>query len=304
MITAANMANIPGWTRIYSGKVRDLYVPAGFSKPSGMETLLVVASDRISAYGYVLPSVIKNKGIVLTHLSRWRPSQIDGQVPHHLLQILPPAEVANRAMVVQRLWMYRFECTVRGYLTGQYYREYKESGAVAGQRIPSGIKEAEQLPTPIFCPSTKALDGRHDVDITPATMSELMGAELVEKVRDYSLQLYNQAHKIALSRGVILADTKFEFGASINQGEEQVILGDEVLTPDSSRYWLVDDYEPGRPQPSFDKQIIRDWLMNDAGGWSFQSTAPPPLPAAVAKDIQEKYLQVAKILTGKSGLEK
>ncbi|MFC5369621.1 phosphoribosylaminoimidazolesuccinocarboxamide synthase [Arcanobacterium bovis] len=292
---------IPGWSHTYSGKVRDLYVPTGSDSVFGMETIMMVSSDRISAFDFVMPSVIPNKGKFLTTLSQWWFHQLASIVPNHLLDCEIPATVKDRAIVAQRLKMFPVECTVRGYLAGAAYTEYDETGAVAGQKLPAGLADSEELAEPIFVPSIKAARGEHDENITYDQFKALVGASNAEIMREYSLTVYQHARQMSFERGLILADTKLEYGIPYDNGEDDVVLGDELLTPDSSRFWYVDHYEPGKPQPSFDKQLVRDWLSSEESGWAPSSRkSPPQLPSDIVKRTHDAYLAVVYTLTGQN----
>ena len=269
-----------------SGKVREVY-EAG-------DDLLMVASDRISIYDVILPDPIPDKGRVLTGMSAFWFDRTNEIVPNHLISIEDvPEEVRGRAMLVRRLEMYPVECVVRGYLSGSGWREYRESGSVCGVGLPAGLQESDRLPRPIFTPATKAEFGDHDENITFDEAVELVGDRpLMEELRRISLELYEFGSRHAAERGIILADTKFEFGS--HPGAE-VVLGDEVMTPDSSRFWPEDGYEPGRAQPSFDKQFVRDWA--DATGWD-HSPPGPELPEDVIAQTRDRYLEAYSRLTG------
>jgi phosphoribosylaminoimidazole-succinocarboxamide synthase len=270
-----------------SGKVREMYEVG--------DDLLMVASDRISAYDVVLPTPIADKGRVLTQMSVFWFETTQHICPNHFLSQDVPDEVAGRALRVKRLQMYPVECVARGYLSGSGWREYRETGAVCGIELPSGLRESDRLPEPIFTPATKAELGDHDENIDFDRAVELIGDRaLMEELRRVTLELYGHAAAHASERGIIIADTKFEFGAS--SGAE-VVLGDEVLTPDSSRFWPADDYEPGRSQASFDKQYVRDWL--DQSGWDH--TPPgPELPDEVVARTRAKYVEAHERITGRS----
>ena len=247
---------------IVSGKVREMYADG--------DEVLMVASDRISAYDVVLPTPIPDKGKVLTQMSVFWFETTSGIVPNHYISADVPDEVAGRALRVKRLEMYPVECVARGYITGSGWKEYQQTGSVCGIELPAGLQESERLPEPIFTPATKAEVGDHDENVDFERAAEIIGDRaLMEELRRVTLELYAHARDHAAERGIIIADTKFEFGAS--PGAE-VVLGDEVLTPDSSRFWPADDYAPGRGQASFDKQYVRDWL-NDAG-WDHSPPAP------------------------------
>jgi len=288
-------AQLPGWRHIYSGKVRDLYVPEALH-PLG-DVVLVVASDRISAFDFILPTPIPDKGVVLTQLSLWWFDQLAELVPNHVVSLGVPAEVAGRAMVCRRLQMFPVECVARGYLTGSGLAEYRETGEVCGILLPAGLVDGSRLPEAIFTPATKAELGEHDENVSFDVVSETIGADAAARLRDLTLAVYTRAEEIARARGVILADTKFEFGTDPVTGE--IVLGDEVLTPDSSRFWPSDDWEPGHPQPSFDKQFVRDWLTSAASGWDRRGDVPPPeLPADIVERTRDRYLEAFERLTG------
>ena len=287
-----NAPELAGWRHVYSGKVRDLYVPADGSDAH----LLVVASDRISAFDHVLEPPIAGKGALLTALSRWWFSQLD--VPNHLDPAGPavPPEVAGRAMVTRRLDMVPIECVVRGALTGSGFQEYQQTGAVCGIALPAGIADGDLLPEPIYTPAFKAPLGAHDENITFARSVELVGPEVAAELRDRSLEIFTQARTLAAERGLVLADTKFEFGHDPATGE--LVLADEVLTSDSSRYWDLAAYESGRTpaerMASFDKQIVRDWL---AENWD-RTGEPPALPTGIVERTLARYAELFTRLTG------
>jgi len=269
------------------GKVREIY-------ESGADELIMVASDRISAYDVVMAEPIPDKGRVLTQMSVFWFETTGQIVPNHLLDQEVPEEVVGRALRVRRLEMYPVECVVRGYLSGSGWKEYRASQSVCGIELPEGLQESDQLPEPIFTPATKAELGEHDENIDFDRACEIVGSRpLMEELRRASIELYEHARTHAFERGIILADTKFEFGAS--PGAE-VVLGDEVLTPDSSRFWPADDYEPGRGQASFDKQYVRDWL--DEQGWD-HSPPPPTLPDEVIAGTTAKYREAYERITGR-----
>ncbi|HSI79187.1 MAG TPA: phosphoribosylaminoimidazolesuccinocarboxamide synthase [Solirubrobacterales bacterium] len=270
-----------------SGKVREMYELDG--------DLLMVASDRISAYDVVLPTPIPDKGRVLTQMSIFWFETTEDIVPNHFVSEDVPDEVAGRALRVKRLEMYPVECVVRGHLSGSGWKEYREAGAVCGIELPGGLRESDRLPEPIFTPATKAEIGEHDENIDFERAVEVIGDRaLMEELRRISIELYSHAAAHAAERGIILADTKFEFGSS--PGAE-IVLGDEVLTPDSSRFWPADSYEPGRSQPSFDKQYVRDWL--DETGWD-HSPPGPELPDDVVANSRAKYVDAYERITGRS----
>jgi phosphoribosylaminoimidazole-succinocarboxamide synthase len=297
---------LPGWTHTYSGKVRDLYVP-DTAQPEGAavteahgDVVLVVASDRVSAYDHVLSPGIPDKGVVLTQLSLWWFDQLRDLVPNHVVSAAAPevpAGVLGRAMVCRRLDMFPVECVVRGYLTGSGLAEYRANGAVTGIPLLEGLVDGSRLPEPIFTPATKAEVGEHDENVSIDVVADRLGRERAEELRDLTLAVYSRAEQVARERGVILADTKLEFGLDPTTGA--VTLGDEVLTPDSSRFWPVDGWQPGRAQPSFDKQFVRDWLTSDAAGWDRAAdTTPPSLPADVVERTRVRYLEAYERLTG------
>lgn len=278
---------ITGWRHIYSGKVRDLYEPMT-PHPRG-DVVLVVASDRISAYDWVLPTEIPGKGEILTALTLWWFDQIRDLVPDHTVEAPVPAEVVGRAMVCQRLDMFPVECVARGYLTGSGLSEYVVSGEVCGVALPEGLVDGSRLPTPIFTPATKAAVGDHDENVSFETIAASIGREDAETLRDLTLKVYARAHEIASSRGVILADTKFEFG---RDAAGRIVIGDEVLTPDSSRFWPAEQWHPGHAQPSYDKQFVRDWLTSPASGWDRHGDSPPPeLPEDIVAKTRDRYLE-------------
>ncbi|MGL5929890.1 MAG: phosphoribosylaminoimidazolesuccinocarboxamide synthase [Dermatophilaceae bacterium] len=288
--------DLPGYVHVHSGKVRDLYAPVDpASGTARTDRLLLVASDRISAYDHVLATPIPDKGAVLTRLSLWWFELLADLVPHHVLSTQVPDAVRGRAVLVERLDMLPVECVARAYLTGGGLGEYRASGAVSGIRLPAGLVDGDRLLEPIFTPSTKAPAGQHDEPMSYAEVEAAVGAGLAARVRDLTVSILVRGNEIATERGIILADTKVEFGL---RGDD-VVLADEVLTPDSSRFWPADRWEPGRPQPSFDKQYVRDWLASPASGWSRSSgEAPPPLPDDVVEQTRSRYVEVYERLTG------
>ncbi|MGB7818295.1 MAG: phosphoribosylaminoimidazolesuccinocarboxamide synthase [Ornithinibacter sp.] len=288
--------DLPGFAHVYSGKVRDLYAPLdpGTGVPRE-DRLLLVASDRISAYDFVLDTPIPDKGEVLTRLSLWWFDQLADLVPHHVVSTDVPDAVRGRGVLVERLDMLPVECVARAYLTGGGLGEYTATGAVSGIRLPAGLVDGDRLPEPIFTPSTKAPAGAHDEPIPFAAVEAEIGTPLAERVRDLTVAILARGNEIASARGILLADTKVEFGL---RGDE-VVLADEVLTPDSSRFWPADQWRPGHPQPSFDKQYVRDWLTSPASGWSRSSgQAPPSLPEDVVAQTRSKYVEAYERLTG------
>ncbi|GAB2743682.1 phosphoribosylaminoimidazolesuccinocarboxamide synthase [Arthrobacter bambusae] len=295
--------DLPGWKHFYSGKVRDLYVPADdFSgAESSQDRVLVVASDRISAYDHVLSSEIPDKGRVLTQLSLWWFEQLG--VEHHVLASTAadgvPAEVEGRAMICKRLEMFPVECIARGYLTGSGLAEYRQSGTVCDIPLPEGLVDGSRLDHAIFTPSAKAEVGEHDENITYDDVVAMVGDDIAARLSELTLKIYTRAEEIARGRGIILADTKVEFGIDVNTGV--ITLGDEVLTPDSSRFWDASTYEPGKAQPSFDKQFVRDWLTSAESGWDRSSDTPPPaLPADVVEKTRARYVEAYEKLTGRT----
>ncbi|MGZ4437266.1 MAG: phosphoribosylaminoimidazolesuccinocarboxamide synthase [Nocardioidaceae bacterium] len=280
---------IEGAEHVHSGKVRDLY-----RLPDGR--LLMVASDRISAYDFVLSSTIPDKGAILTQMSLWWFDQLADLVPNHIVSVDVPDEVKGRAVVCENLDMYAVECVVRGYLTGSGLADYRATGEVCGIPLAPGLEDGSRLPEPIFTPATKAAVGDHDENVSYDAVAGAIGAEAAATLRDLTLAVYAKAEGIARERGIILADTKLEFGA---RPDGTVVLADEVLTPDSSRFWPADLWQPGRAQPSYDKQIVRDWLTSPASGWDRHSgEAPPALPQEVIDRTRARYLEAYELLTG------
>ncbi|MCM3778250.1 phosphoribosylaminoimidazolesuccinocarboxamide synthase [Microbacterium hydrocarbonoxydans] len=278
---------MPGWRHLYSGKVRDLYASAD----PGDTRILVVASDRVSAFDFVLSPGIPQKGALLTRLSRWWFDRLE--VPNHLAEGDVPASVADRAMLAQSLEMLPIECVVRGYLTGSGWAEYTESGTVCGIPLPAGLQNGDRLPEPLFTPAYKAPMGEHDENITFEKVEELVGPERAAELRDASLAIYGRAAAIAEEHGLILADTKFEFGTDV---DGVLRLADEVLTSDSSRYWDAEAWQtgttPSARMASFDKQIVRDWL---AANWDKQGE-PPVLPDDVVERTADRYRELIERL--------
>jgi phosphoribosylaminoimidazole-succinocarboxamide synthase len=289
-LPAPDYALPEGYVHVYSGKVRDLY-----ETPEGR--LLFVASDRISAYDWVLPTPIPDKGRILTAMSLWWFDRLSDLVPNHVISTRVPDAVARRAMVCTKLDMFPVECVARGYLTGSGLVEYAESRSVCGVNLPPGLKDGSKLPKTIFTPATKAELGDHDENVTFDEVVAAVGQDEAQQLRRLTVAVYDRAASIAADRGLILADTKFEFGT---RADGQIVLADEVLTPDSSRYWPADAWEPGRAQPSYDKQFVRDWLTSAASGWDRASGEPPPaLPDEVVERTRAKYVEAYERLTGK-----
>ncbi|MHA7283986.1 phosphoribosylaminoimidazolesuccinocarboxamide synthase [Arthrobacter sp. TMS2-4] len=286
--------DLPGWRHVYSGKVRDLYEP----EDGRDDVVLVLASDRISAYDHVLATEIPDKGRVLTQLSLWWFERLAG-IPNHVIASDVaggvPAAVEGRAMICRRLVMYPIECIARGYLTGSGLLEYRRSRTVCSLPLPEGLVDGSRLEPALFTPSAKAEVGEHDENITYDAVVMAVGDDAAAQLRTLTLDIYTAAEAIARERGIILADTKVEFGLDPSTG--RITLGDEVLTPDSSRFWDAALYAPGQAQPSFDKQFVRDWLSSDASGWDRQSE-PPALPADVVDRTRARYIEAYERLTG------
>jgi len=278
---------IPGWRHVYSGKVRDLYE---CTDASLQHLILVVASDRVSAFDHVLEPAIPSKGKFLTALTNWWFDRLD--VPNHVSHEVPvPAEVAGRGTICKKLEMFPIECVVRGYISGSGWKDYQATGTICGVELPEGLTFGGRLPEPIFTPAYKAPMGEHDENITFEKTIELIGLEHANALRDLSLAAFRRASQLAEHAGLILADTKFEFG--IDPATGVITLGDEVLTPDSSRYWSKAAWERGERKDSFDKQIVRNWL---ADNWNQEGT-PPVLPAAVVEQTAAKYAELLERLT-------
>ena len=296
-MTSPKPIELPGYAHVYSGKVRDLYAPLDDSGAPREDLLLLVASDRMSAYDYVLDTPIPDKGAVLTQLSLWWFDQLADLVPHHVVSTEVPAAVAGRAVLVRRLEMLPVECVARAYLTGGGLNEYRADGHVSGVRLPEGLVDGSRLPEPVFTPSTKAPLGEHDQPMPYAEVEREIGAPLAARVRDLTTAILARGNEIAAERGILIADTKVEFGLA----GDDVVLADEVLTPDSSRFWPADLWEPGHPQPSYDKQYVRDWLTSSASGWDRTSgEAPPALPEEVVAQTRAKYVEAFERLTGRT----
>ncbi|MGZ9931870.1 phosphoribosylaminoimidazolesuccinocarboxamide synthase [Streptomyces sp. NC-S4] len=287
---------VPGLVHLHTGKVRDLY-----RDEDGR--LVMVASDRMSAFDWVLPTEIPDKGRVLTQLSLWWFDQLADLVPNHVISTdLPagaPADWAGRTLICKNLDMVPVECVARGYLTGSGLVEYDRTRTVCGLALPEGLVDGSELPAPIFTPAAKAEVGEHDENVSYEEVARTAGPETAALLRQTTLAVYSRAREIARERGIILADTKFEFGFDPKDGT--LVAADEVLTPDSSRFWPADAWEPGRSQPSFDKQYVRDWLASPASGWDRKSELPPPaLPAEVVDRTRAKYIEAFERLTGQS----
>jgi phosphoribosylaminoimidazole-succinocarboxamide synthase len=295
------MTELAGWTLTYSGKVRDLY-----TSPAHPDRVLMVASDRVSAFDHVLEPAIPGKGAILTELSLWWSDQLSG-MPNHLAPrdewTVIPAEVADRAMLVTTLAMFPIECVARGYLTGSGWLEYQQTQSVCGIALPAGLSDGDRLPEPTYTPAFKAPLGQHDENITFERSAELIGLENATALRDLTLAIFTRASAIAEQHGLLLADTKFEFGAA---ADGTVTLADEVLTPDSSRYWDAEVYASGTRGVSFDKQIVRNWMKahwdpstgsGTATGAGTAESTPPPLPADIVEQTAARYRELVDRLT-------
>ena len=289
---------LPGYAHVYSGKVRDLYAPLDPATGQARDDqLLLVASDRLSAFDFILETPVPDKGAVLTQLSLWWFEQLEDLVPNHVVSTDVPDEVAGRAVLVRRLEMLPVECVARAYLTGGGLCEYQADGHVSGIRLPEGLVDGSRLPEPVFTPSTKAPEGQHDEPMSYAAVEAAVGPDVAARARDLTTRILARGNEIAAERGILIADTKVEFGLD----GDQLVLADEVLTPDSSRFWPADQWEPGHPQPSFDKEFVREWLMSPASGWDKASgEAPPPLPEDVLERTRAKYVEAYERLTGRT----
>jgi phosphoribosylaminoimidazole-succinocarboxamide synthase len=280
---------LDGAIHVHSGKVRDLY-----ELPDGR--LLMVASDRISAFDFVLDTTIPDKGEILTRMSLWWFDQLADLVPHHVLSTDVPEAVRGRGLICERLEMYPVECVARGYLTGTGLLDYRATGEVCGIGLPAGLEDGSRLPAPIFTPAAKGPLGEHDENVSYDAVVAIVGAGVAASMRDLTLALYARAEEIARGRGIILADTKFELG---HRPDGTIVLADEVLTPDSSRFWPAAEWEPGHAQASYDKQIVRNWLLSPDSGWDRTSgEAPPPLPAEIVEQTRARYVEAFEKLTG------
>jgi phosphoribosylaminoimidazole-succinocarboxamide synthase len=273
---------------LHTGKVREIYLDRG--------DIVLVASDRVSVYDVVLPTPIPDKGALLTQLSLWWFGKTGDVVANHVISADDvPDEVAGRAIRCRRLEMLPVECVARGYLTGSGLKDYQRNGSVSGVRLPDGLVEGSKLPEPIFTPSSKAPAGQHDEAITFDDVVALLGADTAAQLREATLELYRRGASLAASNGILMADTKFEFGRSTDDADGSLVLGDEIFTSDSSRYWPADEWEPGRPQRSFDKQIVRDW----ASGTGWDKTAPgPAIPAGIVQLARDRYIELYQRITG------
>ncbi|MGZ4458937.1 MAG: phosphoribosylaminoimidazolesuccinocarboxamide synthase [Nocardioidaceae bacterium] len=280
---------IDGAEHVHSGKVRDLY-------RLGDGRLLMVASDRISAFDFILDTPIPDKGVILTRMSLWWFERLADLVPNHIVSTDVPDAVRGRAVVCEGLDMFPVECVARGYLTGSGLLDYRAGGEVCGVPLPAGLEDGSRLPEPIFTPATKAALGDHDETVSYDEVPGRLGEDRAAQLRTLTLAVYGRAEETARDRGIVLADTKLEFGA---RADGTVVLADEVLTPDSSRFWPADEWRPGRTQPSYDKQIVRNWLTSPASGWSRDSGEPPPsLPDEVVERTRSRYIEAFERLTG------
>ncbi len=277
--------SIPGWTHLRTGKVRDLY-------SNDKSEILLVASDRISAFDWVMPTIIPGKGEILTQLSLFWFELLEDIIPNHVISTDVPDVVLDRAVIVQPLEMFEIECVARGYLTGSGWSEYQANQAVCGNSLPAGLIDGSQLPVTIFTPATKAQIGDHDVNIDFESAASRIGVEQAQALKELTIYLYDTAADFAKERGIILADTKFEFGLN-SSGD--IVLGDEALTPDSSRFWELSTWEPGGAQASFDKQFLRDYLVTS--GWD-RNSPPPELPVEIVEKTALRYEEAFYRITG------
>jgi phosphoribosylaminoimidazole-succinocarboxamide synthase len=294
-VTLPTAPEIAGAVHLHSGKVRDLYE---LTEGPHAGDLLMVASDRISIFDFVLDTTIPDKGELLTRMSLWWFEQLADLAPNHVVSTDVPDQVRGRAVVCERLDMYPVECVVRGYLTGSGLLDYHATApdhSVCGIALPAGLEDGSRLPEPIFTPATKAELGEHDENVSYEAVVGTVGAERAEELRRLTLEVYARAEQVARSRGIILADTKLEFGSRSGT----TVLADEVLTPDSSRFWPAAQWHPGRAQPSYDKQIVRNWALSPASGWDRASgEPPPPLPPEVVERTRARYVEAYELLTG------
>ncbi|MBL1065995.1 phosphoribosylaminoimidazolesuccinocarboxamide synthase [Streptomyces sp. 7-21] len=288
---------VPGLVHLHTGKVREMY-----RDEAGR--IVLVATDRVSAYDWVLATEIPDKGRILTRLSLWWFDQLADLIGHHVLSTDPPpgapADWEGRTMICRPLRMIPVEAVARGYLTGSGLAEYQRDRTVCGLALPEGLVDGSELPAPIFTPATKASIGDHDENVSYEEVARQVGPETAAQLRQATLAIYSRGRDIARDRGIILADTKFEFGRAEEDGEDgPLILADEVFTPDSSRFWRKDQWEPGRPQIPYDKQLIRDWLASPESGWDRTGTTPPPpLPDEIVERTRERYTEAYRMLTG------
>lgn len=289
---------LPGYAHVYSGKVRDLYAPLDADGKARDDQVLLVASDRISAFDFILSTPIPDKGKVLTQLSLWWFEQMADLVPNHVVSTDVPDAVAGRAVLVERLDMVPLEAIARAYLTGGGLAEYRATGAVCGVALPDGLVDASKLETPIFTPTSKAEIGDHDESMTFDEAVVLVGRERADEIRDLTVRILARGNEIAAERGILIADTKVEFGV---RADGTLVLADELLTPDSSRFWPAASWQPGRAQDSYDKQFVRDWLTSPASGWDKSSgEQPPALPDDIVAATRAKYIEAYEALTGRT----
>ncbi|KRB48419.1 phosphoribosylaminoimidazolesuccinocarboxamide synthase [Terrabacter sp. Root181] len=291
---------LPGYLHVYSGKVRDLYAPLADDGQVVEDQLLLVASNRLSAYDWMMSPEIPDKGAVLTRLSLWWFDQLADLVPNHVVSTDVPDAVAGRGVLVRRLDMLKVEAIARAYLTGGGLEEYREKGSVSGVVLPDGLVDGSRLPEPVFTPTTKAPVGEHDLPMSPDEVEAELGAEVAAEVSRLTRAILARGNEIASERGILIADTKVEFGLSPD-GTGGLVLADEVLTPDSSRFWPAELWEPGHSQPSYDKQFVRDWLTSSESGWDRKAGGPPPeLPQHVVEQTRAKYVEAYERLTGQT----
>ena len=290
--------DLPGYAHVYSGKVRDLYAPLDADGKACDDQVLLVASDRISAFDFILSTPIPDKGKVLTQLSLWWFEQMADLVPNHVVSTDVPDAVAGRAVLVERLDMVPLEAIARAYLTGGGLAEYRATGAVCGVALPDGLVDASKLETPIFTPTSKAEIGDHDESMTFDEAVVLVGRERADEIRDLTVRILARGNEIAAERGILIADTKVAFGV---RADGTLVLADELLTPDSSRFWPAASWQPGRAQDSYDKQFVRDWLTSPASGWDKSSgEQPPALPDDIVAATRAKYIEAYEALTGRT----
>lgn len=287
-------AGLSGWAMVRVGKTWEIYRPVGLGRTG--DHLLMVSTDRLAVFDRVVPSLIPDKGEITTQISLWWLKQLSGLVTTHLASVDVPEAVAGRAIMARALRMIPFQCQVMGYMNQGAMWEYREAGTVGGQALPGGLHPSERLPESLFIPARKGRPGTPDVPVSERTFADAVGAGTAAALRDSSLRLYRRAHEIAASHGLVLADTKFEFG--VNEEVGDIELGDEVMTPDSSHFWLASEYWPGTPQRSFDKELVGKWLMEQPEWDTGSFTQPPPLPTSVVALTRERYVTVYHMLTG------
>lgn len=292
---------IPGWAHAYSGKTRDVYVPANATAGSAPDTYLMVSSDRIAAFDRVLPSQIPDKGKVNAQMSLWWFRQLEQIVPNHVVSEDVPEEVAGRAYIVKRLQMYPIECMAHGYLAGESVASYMRTGSLGGVELPPGLMIGSKLPKPVFTAYAKAIHlGERDKPITYSAMATAIGERNAAWLRRITLELYSRASEIAGERGILIADTKVEFGLSVDAGEGDIVLADELITPDSTHFGLAEEVSPGNAPTAWDRQIVRDWLVNESGWDPNSPSVPPQLPEEIIERTRERYIGIYERLTGQS----